>query len=310
MKSKNNFILYDREFTPSKDYIQVYITSSGNNYPEPIEFYVDNIKITDGTTEDVIDGGIGNKVAFKYRIHDASIGRFLSVDPLVYEFPHQSPYAAFNNNPNIFVDPDGRSGVSVHEYIKNLDGYRIKVSPANDKIIITRVQVTQSKVGKPTGFSPVTGKISYTVETTTMNLKGEIQSVTKTEAKATIKSFEGHARTTSYETLSSETVNRQDGQTNSDLSNDDLVNSFADFAKNNTEDVKEGAFPGLSAGQEIGQFVASFGGTLLSRLNNLAGAFVDLGVKLMQEFSDSEFHSDKIPLEEAPDLTRELKSSN
>jgi hypothetical protein len=37
--------------------------------------------------------------------------RFLSVDPLAFKFPSMSGYAAFNNNPIYFVDPDGRENI-------------------------------------------------------------------------------------------------------------------------------------------------------------------------------------------------------
>lgn len=41
--------------------------------------------------------GDGNSYAFKYRIHDARIGRFLSLDPLAPDYPHNSPYAFSEN---------------------------------------------------------------------------------------------------------------------------------------------------------------------------------------------------------------------
>ena len=40
---------------------------------------------------------LGGAVAFKYRVHDPRIGRFLSVDPLVPEYPWNSPYAFSEN---------------------------------------------------------------------------------------------------------------------------------------------------------------------------------------------------------------------
>ena len=41
--------------------------------------------------------GEGNGVSFKYRIHDARLGRFLSIDPLTYKFAWNSPYAFSEN---------------------------------------------------------------------------------------------------------------------------------------------------------------------------------------------------------------------
>lgn len=34
------------------------------------------------------------------------------MDPLAHGFPWQSPYSAFNNNPILFIDPDGRAAVN------------------------------------------------------------------------------------------------------------------------------------------------------------------------------------------------------
>jgi RHS repeat-associated protein len=43
-------------------------------------------------------GTEGSHLAFKYRIHDARIGRFLSIDPLTAKYPHNSPYAFSENS--------------------------------------------------------------------------------------------------------------------------------------------------------------------------------------------------------------------
>jgi RHS repeat-associated protein len=42
-------------------------------------------------------GQQGSHLAFKYRIHDARIGRFLSIDPLTKDYPWNSPYAFSEN---------------------------------------------------------------------------------------------------------------------------------------------------------------------------------------------------------------------
>lgn len=40
---------------------------------------------------------LGGAVAFKYRVHDARIGRFLSVDPLTADYPNYSSYSFSGN---------------------------------------------------------------------------------------------------------------------------------------------------------------------------------------------------------------------
>jgi len=56
--------------------------------------------------------GEGNSYTTFFRQYDPRIGRWLSVDPLAHEFPWSSPYVAFNNNPIVFIDPDGRAAVN------------------------------------------------------------------------------------------------------------------------------------------------------------------------------------------------------
>ena len=51
--------------------------------------------------------GVGNQQDYGMRIYDPRIVRWLSVDPMFQKQPDQSVYKAFNNNPIIFIDPDG-----------------------------------------------------------------------------------------------------------------------------------------------------------------------------------------------------------
>jgi RHS repeat-associated protein len=45
------------------------------------------------------------------RYYQNKLGMWLSVDPLAHKFPWISGYAAFNNNPIVYVDPDGRENI-------------------------------------------------------------------------------------------------------------------------------------------------------------------------------------------------------
>lgn len=54
--------------------------------------------------------GAGNEYTTEFRQYDPRLGRWLTVDPLFYKFPWQSPYVAFNNNPIFFADPRGLEG--------------------------------------------------------------------------------------------------------------------------------------------------------------------------------------------------------
>ena len=52
--------------------------------------------------------GLGNSLSYKHRIYDSRLGKFLSIDPLFYEYPDMSPYSFSYNNPIHFKDNDGR----------------------------------------------------------------------------------------------------------------------------------------------------------------------------------------------------------
>ena len=57
-------------------------------------------------TDDEVYGS-ENAVSFKYRVHDARIGRFLSLDPLAPEYPWNSPYAFSENKVIQFIELEG-----------------------------------------------------------------------------------------------------------------------------------------------------------------------------------------------------------
>jgi len=51
--------------------------------------------------------GEGNSLNYKYRMHDARIGRFFAVDPLAPKYPHNSPYAFSENRVLDAVELEG-----------------------------------------------------------------------------------------------------------------------------------------------------------------------------------------------------------
>jgi len=50
-----------------------------------------------GQEQDKKIKGEGNSINYKYRVHDPRLGRFLSIDPLAAQYPHNSPYAFSEN---------------------------------------------------------------------------------------------------------------------------------------------------------------------------------------------------------------------
>jgi len=61
---------------------------------------------------------LGDYYAFEYRIHDARLGRWLSVDPLYMKYPSYSPFICVLNSPLIFIDNDGREVIKPKTIIK------------------------------------------------------------------------------------------------------------------------------------------------------------------------------------------------
>jgi RHS repeat-associated protein len=51
--------------------------------------------------------GDGNSYTTEFRQLDPRVGRWLSLDPLLSDFPWQSPYCSFDNNPIYYTDPKG-----------------------------------------------------------------------------------------------------------------------------------------------------------------------------------------------------------
>ncbi|SFS65735.1 RHS repeat-associated core domain-containing protein [Zhouia amylolytica] len=49
-----------------------------------------------------------NWLDYGWRNYDASLGRFMSPDPVAPEYPEISPYVYVRNNPVFLIDPDGR----------------------------------------------------------------------------------------------------------------------------------------------------------------------------------------------------------
>jgi hypothetical protein len=102
-------------FVPTEEIIRLrfFTPGAGVSSSNVLTLYFDNFKITDGTTAPISKGSLPNKVAFKYRVHDASIGRFLSIDPLASDYPWNSPYAFAENRVIDGADLEGA------EYINN-----------------------------------------------------------------------------------------------------------------------------------------------------------------------------------------------
>jgi RHS repeat-associated protein len=87
-------------------------------------------------TDDEVTGSESH-VSYKYRMHDARLGRFLSLDPLAPEYAHNSPYAFSENRVIDAVELEGREArIVVTKINKREKATAIK--------IVVDVQVLQS----------------------------------------------------------------------------------------------------------------------------------------------------------------------
>jgi RHS repeat-associated protein len=73
--------------------------------------------------DDEMHGSTGTSINYKYRMHDARIGRFLSIDPLAAKYPHNSPYAFSENRVIDGVELEGLEVVSVHADARGFLGF-------------------------------------------------------------------------------------------------------------------------------------------------------------------------------------------
>ena len=70
--------------------------------------------------------GKGNSVNYKYRMHDARLGRFFAVDPLATQFVYNSPYAFSENDVIRAIELEGAEKWVVNIW-RNEDGTILKI---------------------------------------------------------------------------------------------------------------------------------------------------------------------------------------
>jgi len=63
--------------------------------------------------------GEGNSHNYTYRMHDPRVGRFFAVDPLVHDYPWNSPYAFAENRVIDGMELEGLQHRATGEYLKN-----------------------------------------------------------------------------------------------------------------------------------------------------------------------------------------------
>ena len=106
------------------DYYPYGMTEPGRSYTRPGDDY--RFGYTGHEKENDLAEGV---YITEYRLLDTRLGRWLSVDPLAGDFAWMSPYNYCENDPMIFVDPDGEKIL-----IPNGDGKYVDYVPGETKV--------------------------------------------------------------------------------------------------------------------------------------------------------------------------------
>ena len=100
-------------FNTNNNLIQINYHLGGMSMPERKYFSASQYRYGFNGKEKLDEiKGDGNSLDFGARIYDPRIGKWLSTDPLQIKYPNITPYAAFNDNPIYFKDPDGKDGIA------------------------------------------------------------------------------------------------------------------------------------------------------------------------------------------------------
>jgi RHS repeat-associated protein len=86
---------------------------------------------------------LGGAVSFKYRVHDARIGRFLSVDPLETKYPALSPFHFSHNSPIAKREIEGLEGIQANTAMF-LTQIRTKVEKLTSDVVEAYVNISNT----------------------------------------------------------------------------------------------------------------------------------------------------------------------
>ncbi len=139
----NNFI----KFNPSKNHVKLMRHTPQNSFSklvllnERTSTVLGSEKFRYGYQSSEMDNevkGEGNSYTTEFRQLDPRLGRWLTIDPLVKDFPWQSSYCSMNNNPIYHVDQNGQSGEPTIDKKKKIVTIHSKLyfygSKANSKL--------------------------------------------------------------------------------------------------------------------------------------------------------------------------------
>lgn len=160
------------QYSTSTDYYPFGMVMPGRSYTSSGEDYRFGFQGQEKNSD--LSGVDGGHLDFKYRIHDARLGRFLSMDPLLAEYPWNSPYAFSENRVIDGIDLEGL------EFYKNTNQYSI----GNPKLTNKDALFIKASVLKSVGF------------------QNYVQSIITLKMQSNVKPQDGvNAATTIYDNL-------------------------------------------------------------------------------------------------------------
>ena len=101
---------FEPDVATANDYYPFGMAMPGRKYTDPSSTYRYGFN---GAEKDNEIKGEGNSLDFGARMYDSRLGRWLSLDPLMHKYAGVSAYNFCLNNPNIYVDKDGRDAILI-----------------------------------------------------------------------------------------------------------------------------------------------------------------------------------------------------
>jgi hypothetical protein len=120
----NDFRIFKKGLTPEE--VQILYTNTGIAPPAPAPNPQELLAAKSGGYRYGFQGqermdevrGAGNSWDYKYRMHDARLGRFFAVDPLYRDYIYNSTYAFSENRVLDAIELEGREAYFIHGTIK------------------------------------------------------------------------------------------------------------------------------------------------------------------------------------------------
>ncbi|MGB0999290.1 MAG: hypothetical protein ACPGVE_03030 [Flavobacteriales bacterium] len=140
--STNN-VHYEASMTSYSDYYPFGFAMPGRKSDEDGYMYGFQSQEMDNAIK-----GSGNSLNYKYRMHDARLGRFFAVDPLAPKYPHNSPYAFSENRVLDAIELEGLEAFFIHgtnsspdaRWVKKRDEFSVAIEFYNN--VRTLMQLT------------------------------------------------------------------------------------------------------------------------------------------------------------------------